>query len=425
MSHALYSTVLRLGLLGYLPVAWARHARGQGHPPNVASRLWRAGEALPPAPRCWLHAVSVGEALTAAPLVDGLRARWPALAIVMTTVTPTGASVVGQRLGDRVAHRYFPLDLPRPVARALDAVQPRFFIAMETELWPNFLRALARRGVPAMVANGRISDRSFHRYRRVRPFMRRVLQSIAVFAMQSEEDARRIVELGAPAARVTVTGSLKSDVPAPAPGAADRWTTLLGLGPEEALWVAGSTHRGEETPVLEAYLTARAKHPALALLIAPRHPERVGEVEALVAARGLASVRRSTLTGARRDNSVVVLDTVGELADLYGAAALAFVGGSLVDTGGHNMLEPAVRGRAVLFGPHTSNFRESAQLLLDAGGALRVADGADLAKAVGALAADPARRAAMGQAGARAVAARRGALEATLALVQAHLAPDA
>jgi len=425
MSHALYSTVLRLGLLGYLPVAVARHARGTGHPPNVASRLWRAGEALPPAPRCWVHAVSVGEALTAAPLVDGLRARWPALAIVMTTVTPTGASVVGQRLGDRVTHRYFPLDLPRPVARALDAVRPRFFIAMETELWPNFLRALAQRGVPAMVANGRISDRSFRRYQRVRPFMRRVLRAIAVFAMQSEEDARRIVDLGAPPARVVVTGSLKSDVPPPAPGAAERWAKVLGLEPGEALWVAGSTHRGEESPVLDAYLRARAAHPRLVLLMAPRHPERVEEVEALVAARGLAPIRRSALAGARPDNGVVVLDTVGELADLYGAAALAFVGGSLVNTGGHNMLEPAVRGRPVLFGPHTSNFRESAQLLLDAGGALRVADGGGLAEAVGALAADPARRAAMGEAGARAVAARRGALEATLALVQAHLAPDA
>ncbi|MCI0548151.1 MAG: 3-deoxy-D-manno-octulosonic acid transferase [Candidatus Rokubacteria bacterium] len=425
MILALYSVLLAAGLVAYRPVLFLRRtrARARGAPMPVALRD-RGGDLapdLPSEPRCWVHAVSVGEALAAVPLVEGIRARWPALAVVVTTVTPTGAAIVRERLGAGAAHRYFPIDLPRPVARALDAVRPRFFIAMETELWPNFLRALARRRIPAMIANGRISDRSFRRYRWIRFLMARVLADIAVFAMQSAEDARRIIALGAPPERVRVTGSLKSDLLPEAADARPRWTARLGLEPDDLLLVAGSTHRGEEEAVLDAFQRLRASFETLRLVLAPRHLERLPEVEALVAGRRLGAARRSRLDVGGPPAPVVLLDTIGELAEIYGVAALAFVGGSLVPVGGHNVLEPALRRKPVLFGPHVENFRESASLLLSAGAAIMVHDALELERALEPLLKSPARRAEMGDAGRRAVESRQGAVKETLGLVAEFL----
>jgi 3-deoxy-D-manno-octulosonic-acid transferase len=422
MIGALYSTGLALTLLGYAPVLAWRRLRGRGHPAQLAQRWGRIAEGLPPGPRAWVHAVSVGESLTAVPLVEGIRRRWPHLSIVMTTVTPTGARIVTERLGGTVTHRYFPLDLPGPVSRALRAVAPRFFISMETELWPNFLATLGARHVPVMVANGRISDRSYRRYRLVRGFMRRVLDPVTVFAMQSEEDARRIMALGAPPERVVVTGSLKAD-PAPEERG-ELWERLLGLGSGERLLVAGSTHRGEEEPVLDAFLALRERFAGLALLLAPRHPERVPEVERLVRSRGLEPVRRTALPRERRPGQVIVLDTVGELAPIYRVAYAVFVGGSLVPLGGHNMLEPALRLRPVLFGPHTENFRDSAACLTAGGGGLVVEDGRALEAALAHLLAEPELARQMGEAAYEAVASRQGAVSATLDLVERYLHPD-
>jgi 3-deoxy-D-manno-octulosonic-acid transferase len=311
------------------------------------------------------------------------------------------------------------------VKRALDAVQPRFFIGLETELWPNFFDALAARRVPILIANGRISDRSFRRYQLVRPFVARMLRRVSVFAMQSEEDARRIVALGAPPARVVVTGNLKADL---RPDAMDRdegWPRRLGLGPGRPLWIAGSTHRGEEAIVLDAFERLTPRFPGLRLLLAPRHPDRADEVERLIRDRGWPSRRRTALDPVSDGSSVIILDTVGELASLYRWADVVFVGGSLVPSGGHNMLEPAQRGKAVVFGPHTENFRESAALLVSAGGALVVEDADALAAAVERLLREPALRAQMGESAFAAVARRQGALEKTLALVERHLIPAA
>ena len=365
--------------------------------------------------------MSVGEAATAVPLAEAIARRWPELSVVMTTVTPTGARVVADRLRGTVTHRYFPLDLPGPVRRALEAVRPRFFIGMETELWPNFLRALARRGVPAMIANGRISDRSFRRYHLVRFLTARMLRDIAVFAMQSQEDARRIIALGAPPDRVVITGNLKTDLPPAEAGGEAVWQQLLGLATNDPVWIAGSTHRGEETVVLDAYARLRRRFPDLVLLLAPRHPERVPEVERLAADRQLATVRRSELPASRERAPVIVLDTVGELAKIYSVASVVFVGGSLVPTGGHNMLEPALLRKPVLYGPHTTNFRESAELLLAAGGAVLVDEPEQLEPRVAELLADPARRSRMGEAGLHAVIGRQGALKQTMELVERHL----
>jgi 3-deoxy-D-manno-octulosonic-acid transferase len=420
--YRLYTTALAAAVTVYFPVALARRIT-DGIPLNLRERLGLGRHAPPPAPVGWLHAVSVGEAIAAAPLLDALRRAYPALPLVVSTVTETGARLVRERFAGMATHRYFPLDFPRITRRVIESIQPAFFVGMETELWPNTLRALAERGVPTMIANGRLSDRSFRRYRMVRGSMRRVLADIAVFGMQSAEDARRMIALGAPPERVVVTGNLKAEpLPDPA-GAVELWHRLLGLPADQPVWVAGSTHRGEEEAVLEAHCRALLDRPNLALVLAPRHPERVGEVLSVLKARGLAAVRRSDLPARRSPGAVIVLDTVGELAHLYAIADVVFVGGSLAPLGGHNMLEPALRGKPVLFGPHTHNFREAAAALVDSGGGRVVHDAAGLAVALRRLLADPDLRERLGAAGRDAVASRQGAVRATLDLIAQYLYP--
>ena len=362
MILGVYTAALGAALLAAAPSALYRRV-SRGVPLRVAQRLGY-GPPRPGRPCGWIHAVSMGESIAAAPIVDGLRRLVPDLPLVMTTVTETGARVVTERFAGAVDHRFFPLDLPGAARRAVESINPAFVVCMETELWPNILRTLARRGIPVMIANGRVSDRSYPRYRAVRRLLRSVLADVRVFAMQSDEDARRILALGASPERVFVTGNIKHEALPDAADAAERWQRLLGLGPSTPRWIAGSTHRGEEEIVLDAHGRLRAGLPNARLLIAPRHPERASEVVELVRRRGLGVVRRSELPRDRRADTVIVVDTVGELASMYSVSDVVFVGGSLVPGGGHNLLEPALRRKPVLFGPHTANFRESAALLL-------------------------------------------------------------
>jgi 3-deoxy-D-manno-octulosonic-acid transferase len=419
IAHALYTVGLAVLVVAYWPVAlWRSLARGVGLAARERLGFYRDGRGGGGA---WVHAVSVGETLTAVPVIEGLHRLHPDMPIVLTTVTPTGARVAIDRLGRIVTHRYAPVDLPGPVRRAIAAFSPRLFVSIETELWPNLLRALAGRNVPVMVANGRISDRSYRRYRLVRWFMRRVLAAVTVFAMRDDEDARRIIALGADPERVFVTGNIKHDTPGEGADLSAMWRRLFGLGPRTPVWIAGSTHRGEEELVVEAHSKARACHPDLTLILAPRHPERVAEVERVIAARGLTAVRRSALPTARGDGAIIVIDTVGELAQIYPLADVVFVGGSLVPAGGHNMIEPALRRKPVLFGPHTSNFRESAELLAATGGGVVVADASGLARELLRLLEDPGLRAKTGEAAFEAVAARQGAVRETLDLIERFL----
>jgi 3-deoxy-D-manno-octulosonic-acid transferase len=422
MMYQLYTALLAAVVTGYAPVALARRITHR-RPINARARFGFTPREPSPVPVGWVHAVSVGEAIAAAPLLEGLHRAYPSLPLVVSTVTETGARVVRERFAGLATHRYFPLDFPSVTRRVVDKLNPAFFVCMETELWPNMLRTLASRGVPTMIANGRLSDRSFRRYRLVRGAMRSVLADVTVFAMQSDEDARRVIALGALAERVAVTGNLKAEpLPDPA-GAVDLWHRLLGLAAGQPVWIAGSTHRGEEEAVLEAHVRALLDRPDLALVLAPRHPERVGDVVGLLKSRGLAAVRRSDLPARRSPGAVIVLDTVGELAQLYAIADVVFVGGSLAPLGGHNMLEPALRGKPVLFGPHTHNFRDAAGLMLASGGGQVVHDALELGNALRRLLGDPALRAQRGNAARDAVASRHGAVRATLDLITQYLYP--
>ncbi len=421
--HACYTAGLTVALAAYAPVAVYRRLT-RGVRMNLRERFGLGATAG--TGRCgWIHAVSVGEALAAAPLVDGLRRAYPELPLVVTTVTETGARIVRERFAGAATHRFFPLDFPGAARRVVAALDPLFLVCMETEIWPNTLRTVANRGVPVMIANGRLSDRSFPGYRRVRRFLRPVLEYVRVFGMRSEEDARRMIALGAPPERVFVTGNLKHEPMPDAAGITDLWRRLLGLAPHQPLWIAGSTHEGEEGVVLDAHRRVRADHPDLVLAIAPRRPERVDDVVRLVEARGWKATRRSELPRTGPRSEVIVVDTVGELAQMYTVAEVIFVGGSLVPRGGHNMIEAALRSKPTLYGPHTTNFREAAALLVDAGAAAIVRDAAELARILGQLLADPEGRARWGASGYAAVAARHGAVRETLGLIDRFLMPRA
>jgi 3-deoxy-D-manno-octulosonic-acid transferase len=377
----------------------------------------------------WIHAVSVGEALTARALVGELKKRYPALRLFVSTTTIAGQQVASRDMSDADAVFYFPLDFPFIVERTLRLVRPRLFIMMETEIWPNLLRACRRTGVRTAVANGRISTRSYPRYRLVRPLFRRVLADVDRFCMQSRESADRLIDLGADPARVTVTGNLKFDAlrasAAPGPDRGmHRVLRYFRVADNRPVVVAGSTMRGEEILVLRAFERVRASAPRALLVIAPRHPERFDEVERLARDEGFRTARRSQLAiDEDPPADVVVLDTIGELAQIYRLATIVFVGGSLVPTGGHNILEPAVFGRPILFGPHMQNFKELAGTFLEARAAMQVGDERELEAAFRDLLGDPARRTALGRAAQAIVDANHGARDRTLEAIAALLPP--
>jgi len=376
----------------------------------------------------WIHAVSVGEALTARALLADLRERYPGLKIFLSTTTLTGQQIARSQFQDVDAVFFLPFDLPPFVNRTLKLVKPRLFLLMETELWPNLLRACRRRGVKTILVNGRISSRSYPRYRLARGLFRRVLGDVDRFCMQSDESARRIIDIGADPARVTVTGSLKFESlesPAAAAGrGAGRIVRFFRLPPNRPVFIAASTLKGEESAVLAAFAALRRAHPAALLIMAPRKPERFGEAESLARAEGLRVVRRTELAvDAEPRADVVILDTIGELANLFQVATVVFVGGSLVDQGGHNILEPAVHGKPIVFGPHMENFAEIAEAFLRNQGAVQVHSAADLASVVVRLVGDPVERARLGAAARALVEANRGAKPRTLDAIAQILPP--
>jgi len=376
--------------------------------------------ALPPG-AIWVHAVSVGEVNAAIPLVNALRQRYPDRALLVTTITPTGSARVRALWGEGVHHVYLPYDLHGMVRRFLGRVRPALAVVIETELWPNLFVACARAGVPIVIANARLSARSLRGYRWLSPLIRLALSAVRLVAAQSEADAARFRTLAGDAVRIEVTGNLKFDQPLPAAAREEALAWRHACGPRP-VWVAASTHPGEEAAVLEAHRRLREHWPEALLLWAPRHPERFGPVAARVREAGLALRRRSLERAPDAGCAVFLIDSLGELPGFLAAADVAFVGGSLVEVGGHNLLEPAALGVPVLSGPHTFNFAEIAAMLREAGALVTVEDAEGLAGAIAALWEDPAAARRRGQAGRQRIDRERGALERTLALVDAVLA---
>jgi 3-deoxy-D-manno-octulosonic-acid transferase len=377
----------------------------------------------------WIHAVSVGEALTARALAADLKGRYPRLRLFLSTTTIAGQQVARRSLSNIDAVFYFPFDWVFIVRRTLNLVRPRLFIMMETEIWPNLLRECRARGVKTVVINGRISSRSFPRYRLIRPFFKRVLADVDRFCMQSEESARRLVDLGADPAHVAMTGSLKFDSLELPPQTVhgrprERVLRFFRLSASRTVLVAGSTMRGEETAVLRAFARIKNAMPGALAVLAPRQPERFGEVERLARDAGFVTARRSELPiDAEPRAEVIVLDSIGELAQLYQLATAVFVGGSLVDHGGHNILEPAVFGKPIVFGPHMQNFQEIAEAFLASDAAVKVQSERELEDVLLTLVSDPVRRAGLGAAARALVEANRGAKTKTLVVIADLLPP--
>ena len=336
----------------------------------------------------WVHAVSLGEVSAVVPFVTVLHHRYPQVKIVVSTITETGREAVEQRLAGIATHCFLPLDYPWIVQRFIQSLNPIGFLVVETELWPNLLRALSRQGVPSVIVNGRLSSRSFFRYQWIRPFMRQILSTVSLGLLQSGRDARRFVELGASPDRMRSTGNMKFDLTMNGSFSPQQSVerSVFGVSEDERLIIAGSTHPAEEEILLESYRALIRSFPNVVLLLAPRHIERSAVLVQTVREFGFPVVRRSQLlqevhldekpVGPR----IILLDTRGELAQVYRLAFMTFVGGTLVPIGGHNLLEPAAWGKPVCFGPYTDHCQEIADLLIESGGGIRVRNGQELAE---------------------------------------------
>lgn len=366
----------------------------------------------------WVHAVSVGEVQAAVPLIEYFLQQDKAHPVVVTTMTPTGSSRVKRLFGDRVHHVYAPYDLPDAVNRFLNRINPIKVVVMETEIWPNMITWCFKRNVPLILANARLSERSAKGYRRVPRLGKLATRRIRLIAAQSESDKQRLISIGAKEEQITVTGSIKMDVDLPASLREQGEVLRRRLGMGRAIWVAASTHEGEEEQVLKAYRQVRQQNPNCLLVLAPRHPERADAVEVLCQREGHEVMRRSADRGADDVKDIYLVDTLGELTQFFAACDVAYIGGSLVPVGGHNMIEASALGVAVVFGPHLFNFQEISTQLLEADAARIIHDSDALASTVTELLADANLRHQLGENGKHFIEANRGALQRLIRLIE-------
>jgi 3-deoxy-D-manno-octulosonic-acid transferase len=365
----------------------------------------------------WVHAVSVGEVNAALPVIEALMLKFPGQAFVVTTVTPTGSAQVQKLFGKRVFHVYLPYDLPGSVGRFFDRVRPRLALVMETEIWPNLFFTCRRRGIPMVMANARLSARSLKGYGPVRPLIRAAIRSANFIAASSQQDAERLLKLGARPLSVRVVGNVKYDLRVPN-GLAEIGKVMREYwGSARPVWVAASTHEGEESAVLRAHARVLRRFPDALLVIAPRHPERFRPLAQLCRGLGFRTLTRTEDGVARADTQCFVADTLGELLSFYAASDVAFVAGSFEPVGGHNVLEPAAVAVPILVGPNTFNFAEITESLIHQGAAIRVANAIELGDAVARLFADPTARQRMGAAALTAMEAERGAVARIVAII--------
>lgn len=377
----------------------------------------------------WIHAVSMGEVIAATPLVTAIHHAHPHLGIIISTITETGREAVEQRLAGIARHCYLPLDWSWVVRRVIGRLRPKVFLVIETELWPNLLKELHVQGVSNVLVNGRLSTKSFERYRWVKSFMSSVLSSFQLCLVQSDRDAQRLTALGAQAAKVHRTGNMKFDIELVGLNGQINsiGPKILGVQDDEMLIVAGSTHPKEEEVLLSCYQEVLKAHPRSVLLLAPRHIERSEQLEDTIRSFGFPAIRRSLLEGndARLGSvtkpRVIVLDTRGELAQVYALARVTFVGGTFVSVGGHNLLEPASWGKPVLFGPYTDHCQEIANFLLESGGGSQVRDSQEMSAFVVNILNDQFLAERMGQAARQVVFDNQGVVKRNIELLRPYL----
>lgn len=426
MNRTLYTVLLHLALPLIALRLFLRSRKAPAYRLRVAERFAFKLPPLKPG-GIWVHAVSVGESIAAAPLVRALLDRHPELPITVTCMTPTGSERIRALFGDRVQHCYLPYDLPWAAARFLDRLRPKLAVIMETELWPNHIHQCAKRGIPAVLANARLSEKSARGYARFAALTRPMLAEMSWIAAQTEAEAERFRQLGARPECVSVTGSIKFDLsidpelPMRAKALRASWRAA-----ERPVWIAASTHAGEDEIVLAAHRRLLAERPDALLILVPRHPERFDSVHVLCRREGFATVRRSSGQPVGASDQVLLGDSMGELLFLYALADVAFVGGSLVPNGGHNLLEPAALGLPVLSGPHVFNFLEIAARLRDGGALAEVSNASELASLLQSLTGDQLWRQRMANAGLGVLRANQGGLARLLtgldhALLQSSL----
>ncbi|ENY72763.1 3-deoxy-D-manno-octulosonic-acid transferase [Aeromonas diversa CDC 2478-85] len=414
-----YNLLIHLGL----PLALLALYKPKRGKPGFGDRWAEHLGRVPPTGQVsplWIHAVSVGETLAITPLIRALKAERPDLPILLTTTTRTGADQAA-KLGDLVQHRYAPLDYPWAVAAFLESVRPRALWVMETELWPNWLAACGAQHLPVSIINARLSERSCRRYARFQGAFDTLSRPLTHLYCQHRDDAERFARLGIPAERLTVTGSIKFDMQFGNDVVEGGHALRAAIGPRP-VWIAASTHQGEDEQVLAAHRQVLTTHPDALLILVPRHPQRFDQVAALCDSEGLPCVRRARGELPRASTSIYLGDTMGELPLMLGAADVAFVGGSLVGIGGHNLLEPAALGKPCLTGPAYFNFSDITRQLLEQGGAEVVRDAQALGEAVSGLLSDGERRLTMGDQARAVVLRNQGALARTLSLGLAELA---
>ena len=415
----LYHAGLILFCLMYLPTFFIKKKSGD----HLFERFGSVPEKRGAGKVFWLHAVSLGEALAASQLVKEIRTQFPNIRFAFSTTTRTGRSVLEKIREERDTLFYFPLDFSGVVRRTIARVKPDYFATMEAELWPNLILALKKANVPILLLNGRISDKSYRRYRWVRWLIRPLLRKMNLFCMQYAEDGGRIWRLGAPLEKVHVVGNMKFDITLSKEEiTSDRLREKLGLSREEKLWVAGSTHPGEERSLLEVYAALSRDYPFLRLLIAPRHPERTNEVAKLIQASHREAQLFSETDPPRGDiPSIFVLDTVGQLRSLYQIADFVFVGGSLVRKGGQNLLEPAFFAKPILFGPFMDNFRDIAALFLEKEAAIQVKNQEELMYAARSLLKDEGQKRSLGERAKKVILENQGVVSRHLELLKEFL----
>jgi 3-deoxy-D-manno-octulosonic-acid transferase len=418
-----YTIIYTAGLIILLPYFLLKELFYPKHFKGIKERLGELPRSInrEGKPSIWIHGVSVGEVLAARGLVKRLKERYPDTRLFISATTITGMKMAEKNFEEKNGCFFFPLDIPFVVRRTFSRVKPKMCILMEGELWPNFLATARKRGAKVVLANGRLSTRSFRRHASICPLFHRVLKNIDLFCMQTEEDRRRMIAIGAQPERVMVTGNLKFDsnrLSSPADDT-EKLARLLGLLDGKPLLIAGSTGRGEEEIVLRAFVRVKKKHPEAKLLLAPRHPERFDQVEELVKNFSLPYIRRSRIEEKEKSDrsSTIILDTIGELASLYRYGRAVFVGGSLIPKGGHNILEPASCAKPVIFGHHMDNFRAVASMALASGGAIEVKNEEELSQAFLLLIEDDDRCRLMGEASREMVRRNRGTVERTIAAI--------